>query len=91
MKQVARHIIWKGRVQGVGFRYTVRQMAAKYELTGTVRNCFDGSVEAVLQGTPQQVQSAIDDIAAEFHGYIREVDASEQVVNPHLTDFSIIH
>jgi len=91
MEQVARHIIWRGRVQGVGFRYTVRQVAAQFGLTGTVRNCADGSVEAVLQGPSDRVQGALDDIAAEFRGYIRDVDASEQVFNPHLTDFRIVH
>ena len=34
-----------GRVQGVGFRYFVCQLAARYELTGWVRNCLDGSVD----------------------------------------------
>lgn len=91
MEQVARHVIWRGRVQGVGFRFTVRQVAAQYGLTGTVKNLYDGSVEAVLQGLPERVQGAMDDIAAEFRGYIRDVEASELVLNPHLTDFRIIH
>lgn len=91
MQQTARHIIWRGRVQGVGFRYTVRQLAAQYGLTGTVRNCSDGSVEAVLQGEPDRVQSCLDDIAAEFKGYIHDTASSEQVFNPHVTDFRIIH
>lgn len=91
MGQTARHLIYRGRVQGVGFRYTVCQIAARYELTGTVRNCYDGSVEAVLQGQPDRVQGCIEDIQSEFGGYIRDVNSSEQVFNPHLTDFRIIH
>jgi acylphosphatase len=91
MEQIARHIFFRGRVQGVGFRYTVRQIAGQYDLTGTVKNLPDGSVEAVLQGPPGRVQGCIDDIKSEFAGYIRQVDASEQVFNSHLADFSIIY
>lgn len=91
MEQVAKHVFFRGRVQGVGFRYTVRQIASQYNLTGTVKNLSDGSVEAVLQGTPDRVQGCIDDIRSEFAGYVREIDASEQVFNPHLADFRIIH
>ena len=91
MEQTAKHIFFRGRVQGVGFRYTVRQIAAQYSLTGTVKNLPDGSVEAVFQGSPERVQGCIDDIQIEFAGYIRQTDASEQVFNSHLTDFRIIH
>lgn len=91
MEQIAKHVFFRGRVQGVGFRYTVRQIASQYNLTGTVKNLSDGSVEAVLQGTPDRVQGCIDDISSEFAGYIRGIDASEQVFNPHLADFRIIH
>ena len=44
------HIIFKGEVQGVGFRYTLSLLAEKYHLTGTVKNLADGSVEAYMQG-----------------------------------------
>jgi len=91
MEKVAKHVFFRGRVQGVGFRYTVRQIAAQFGLTGTVKNLADGSVEAVFQGPPERVQGCIDDIRSEFAGYIRQIDASEQVFNPHLADFRIIH
>ncbi|MCE5184792.1 MAG: acylphosphatase [Planctomycetaceae bacterium] len=91
MEQAARHIIWRGRVQGVGFRFTVRQIAAQYDVAGTVKNLCDGSVEAVLQGPADRVQGCIEDIAAEFRGYIREVKSENLPVNPHLTDFRILH
>ena len=40
----------KGRVQGVGFRYTTRRAAEHFGLTGWVRNCANGDVEGVAQG-----------------------------------------
>lgn len=44
-----------GRVQGVGFRWFVRQTASDLGLRGTVRNARDGSVEVVADGTPEAV------------------------------------
>ena len=44
------HIFYSGRVQGVGFRYTVKRVAAGFELAGTVRNLPDGRVELIAEG-----------------------------------------
>ena len=41
---------YSGHVQGVGFRYTARSLAAGYEVTGMVRNLPDGRVELVAEG-----------------------------------------
>lgn len=49
-----------GRVQGVFFRASMCQQAAKLEITGWVRNQLDGSVEAMLQGYPTAVESMIE-------------------------------
>jgi acylphosphatase len=46
-----------GRVQGVGFRYALQDEAEKLGLSGWVRNRSDGSVEAVVQGSPQAVEA----------------------------------
>lgn len=40
----ARQVIYSGRVQGVGFRYSTKQIAAGYEVTGSVKNLPDGRV-----------------------------------------------
>jgi acylphosphatase len=50
MKIQAKHIIVHGRVQGVGFRYFVRDAAARLELAGDVRNRPDSTVEIVVEG-----------------------------------------
>ena len=59
---VRKHIIFKGRVQGVGFRFTVQQLALRLGLTGWVRNCYDGSVEACLQGDKDIIEKLIRDV-----------------------------
>lgn len=49
------HVFYSGRVQGVGFRYTVKQTAMGFEVTGMVRNLPDGRVELVAEGVREEV------------------------------------
>jgi acylphosphatase len=49
-----------GRVQGVFFRDTTRRLAAARGVAGWVRNCPDGSVEAVFEGAPEVVEAMIE-------------------------------
>ena len=44
MSEVRKHIVFHGRVQGVGFRYTAKYAASSLELTGWARNEYDGTV-----------------------------------------------
>ena len=53
------HLIITGRVQGVGFRNYVAFKARQFQINGWVRNRLDGSVEAMLQGTPENVAAII--------------------------------
>lgn len=50
MSEVRKHIVFHGRVQGVGFRYTAKYLAQSLELTGWVRNEYDGTVTLEIQG-----------------------------------------
>lgn len=61
---------YRGRVQGVGFRYTVRRIATNHPITGYVKNLPDGSVELVVQGSPQAINALLADVAQHFHGNI---------------------
>lgn len=51
-KKVREEFRFYGRVQGVDFRYKLRHLAASYGVTGWVRNVYDGSVTAQMQGQP---------------------------------------
>ena len=50
-------VILEGRVQGVGFRYTVKSLSPGYEVTGTVRNRTDGAVELVAEGSEEELDA----------------------------------
>jgi acylphosphatase len=91
MEQIAKHIIFKGRVQGVGFRYTTHRAANRYGLTGYVKNLPNGTVEALLQGTSAGIQACLNDIEEYFAGYLRETNATDQPVNPQYHDFRITY
>ena len=56
---ITRQISVSGRVQGVGFRDALQREARRLGVTGWVRNRADGSVEAVLQGSPAAVEKII--------------------------------
>ena len=58
---VARHIIAKGRVQGVGYRAFVAEAATARNLQGWVRNRMAGTVEAVLVGPAEAVDAVIEE------------------------------
>jgi acylphosphatase len=59
MERITRQLLITGRVQGVGFRFYMERKARELGLTGWVRNCRDGSVEAVIQGASEAVETMI--------------------------------
>jgi acylphosphatase len=50
-------IIYSGRVQGVGFRYTAKSVANGYEVVGTVRNLSNGRVELIAEGEKGELEA----------------------------------
>jgi len=69
-----RMTVWfSGRVQGVGFRYTAKTVAAGFEITGTIKNLPDGRVELVAEGGHAELdafRAALHD--AGLAGFIRD-------------------
>ncbi len=60
MEKIRREYRFYGRVQGVGFRYHAQYAAQYLGLTGWVRNCYDGSVEAQVQGDRKSIADFIE-------------------------------
>ncbi|MFC7404367.1 acylphosphatase [Georgenia alba] len=57
---IRRHLVVHGRVQGVGFRYTCEEVAARLGVSGWVRNRPDGTVEIVVEGEPDAVGKLVE-------------------------------
>lgn len=53
---VCKRVLYHGRVQGVGFRYTAQRLAQGFRVGGYVRNLRDGSVELLTEGAADQVE-----------------------------------
>ena len=62
---IAKQVIFEGRVQGVGFRYAVKELSRGFEVCGHVKNLPDGSVELHVMGEKDEVESFIKEIAEE--------------------------
>jgi len=50
-------VFYSGRVQGVGFRYTVKSVTTGFDVTGTVRNLDDGRVELIAEGKREELDA----------------------------------
>jgi acylphosphatase len=73
---IARQVFYEGRVQGVGFRFTCKQIARGYEVVGCVRNLDDGRVELQCSGEPAEVEGFLEAIAeSELKSHIKSVTA----------------
>lgn len=70
---IIRHVIIRGRVQGVGYRAWTEHTALARGLSGWVRNRRDGAVEAVISGPAEAVAAMLD--ACRCGPYGARVDA----------------
>ncbi len=83
--------VFSGRVQGVGFRYTVQNLALQYDVTGYVRNLPDGRAELVMEGPEEGMASLRDDIRNKMNGYIKNVDVEICAATGQFARFCIRH
>jgi acylphosphatase len=63
MSKLARKFLIRGDVQGVGYRFFAQRAAARHQVTGYVRNCANGTVEAFAEGSPIDVEEFKKDLA----------------------------
>ncbi len=77
---ISRRTLYSGRVQGVGFRWTVEKLARGFPVTGFVRNLSDGPVELVASRTAETLDSLHAAISKHFAANITSVE-SESVDN----------
>ncbi len=84
------HVLYSGRVQGVGFRYATREVACGFEVTGFVRNLPDGRVELVAEGDEAEVQAFLQAIAdSQLSSYVRGTDVNWHAATGEFRGFEI--
>lgn len=86
-------IIISGRVQGVGFRHYIFQIALELNLFGIVRNLEDGQVEIIVQSTKEQLDQFIVKIRAglRFYMSINSISISEIETKTIYKKFSVLY
>jgi len=84
-----RQITYSGNVQGVGFRYTARSIARGYKVVGYVRNLPTGQVELVAEGSADEIDRFLGELAEQMSGQIRSVDCDRRPVSREFAEFSI--
>lgn len=75
--KIRKHIIFYGRVQGVGFRYYAVQKANQLGLTGWVKNLYDGSVEMEVEGQEELIDQLIIFLQNRTYIWIERIDAKK--------------
>ena len=83
------HLLFSGHVQGVGFRYSTRQIAARLNLSGWVRNLSDGRVEAVIEGPATSLEQFVTEIVESTHGHVTDIDRTVSDATGEFSDFEI--
>lgn len=71
---IRKRVIYHGRVQGVGFRATVYEIASNLSVSGFVRNLSDGTVEMIVDGSADVVKSLMATIDRRFPSNISRTD-----------------
>ena len=88
---VRNRVIFKGRVQGVGFRHTTKMQARSYRVFGHVRNLKDGTVELVIEGDREEVAQFIASVQERMGGLIKETITTMEVANGGFAEFNVLY
>ncbi len=83
------HFVFRGRVQGVGFRYVSQFAANEYGATGWVRNEYDGSVSMELQGTRTQIEQVLLTLQNSRYIDIRDISRTQILAEPKEKKFRV--
>jgi acylphosphatase len=82
-------VFFGGHVQGMGFRYSVLQVAKEFEVAGYVRNLADGRVQLEAEGKRGDVEAFIAAVEEKMHGYIRKTERTPAKREPQFSGFTI--
>lgn len=92
MEKVRAHVLIEGRVQGVFFRAYTQDEARRRKVSGWVKNRFDGSVEAVLEGEKADVEALIAWChSGPPHARVKQVKVQWETYTGEFRDFSVTY
>jgi acylphosphatase len=80
---------FSGHVQGVGFRYTTEDIAARFNVKGYVRNLPDGRVELVMEGPPEEMDGVLESLRERLDRFIRKIDLNTAPATGEFREFEI--
>lgn len=89
MKKQA-HLFYSGRVQGVGFRYTVQDIANRQKVFGWVKNLDDARVEVTAEAEEDALNSFLQQVNQQFYRYIADVNIEWKPASGEFYDFQIV-
>ncbi len=85
-------VFFEGRVQGVGFRWSVRHIAKGFDVKGWVRDLIDGRVEMQISGDDEEVRAFVDAIQqSELRSHIRKTEEHKLDAPVQANGFEIWH
>ena len=84
-----RQVNYSGHVQGVGFRFTTHSIAHGHDVAGYVKNLSDGSVEVVVEGTPDQLDAFLADVETRLASNIQKVKCDRRPATDEFANFVI--
>ncbi len=87
--EIRRRILFTGRVQGVGFRYTTLRVARHFRVTGYVKNLADGRVELIAEGEPIELERLQSAVREAMRGHIEHEDIADAPATGEFDRFAI--
>jgi len=83
------HAIFRGQVQGVGFRFTARSLAHELGISGWIKNLHSGEVEIAAEAGEKSLHEFLSRIDDQFSGYISDKTVSWQPATGEFKGFEI--
>jgi acylphosphatase len=89
---IAKRVLYEGRVQGVGFRFSVKSITTGYDVVGCVKNLIDGRVEVEVQGEESEVTQFLEAVLeSHLRRHINRFVVHEIPVKSGIKGFEIRH
>ncbi len=84
-----REVLYRGAVQGVGFRYSTRRVAAGFRVVGYVQNMSDGRVKMVAEGSGTELDRFLAAVFAEMNEFIDDAHVTTLPATGEFSRFTI--